>query len=132
MLPFRFAGAVAALALASAAPAAEISTHLLDLVRGVGGRDVPVTLLRRGADGGWSEVARARTDADGRVRAFAPQASYPPAVYKLHFDLAAYPAAGAAPFFPEVDLVFRVSDAGAHYHVPVVLSPFGYSTYRGN
>ena len=121
-----------ALAWSAAAPAAEISTHVLDLARGVGGRDVPVTLLRREANGGWTEVARARTDADGRVRAFAAGASFPPAVYKLHFDLAAYPAAGAAPFFPEIDLIFRASDPAAHYHVPVSLSPFGYSTYRGN
>lgn len=46
--------------------------------------------------------------------------------------MSAYPTAQAAPFFPEIDLVFQVSDANAHYHVPVVVSPFGYSTYRGN
>lgn len=126
------AAAALALLLAQAVPAAEISTHMLDLARGIGGRDVPVLLWRQGSGGSWSEVARARTDADGRVRAFAPGASYPPGVYKLQFDLSAYPATGATPFFPEIDLVFRVSDPAAHYHVPVVVSPFGYSTYRGN
>ena len=119
------------LALAQPACAAEISTHVLDLVRGVGGRDVPVLLFRKtGAQ--WTEVGRARTDADGRVRTFGPAASFPAAVYKLQFDMSAFPAAGGAAFFPEIDLVFRVTDPAAHYHVPVVVSPFGYSTYRGN
>ena len=113
------------------AMAAEISTHVLDLAPGVGGAGVPVTLSRRDKGGRWAEVAKGRTDADGRVRSFGPGESFPPADYRLHFDLRGYPDAKAAPFFPEIDLTFRVGD-GAHYHVPVVLSPYGYSTYRGN
>ncbi|KQT33014.1 5-hydroxyisourate hydrolase [Sphingomonas sp. Leaf412] len=122
--------------LLAAAPApalsADISTHVLDLARGVGGSGVPVTLSRRDKDGRWTEVARGRTDADGRVRSFGPGASFGPADYRLHFDLSGYPDSKAMPFFPEIDLTFRVGDAAAHYHVPVVLSPYGYSTYRGN
>ena len=57
---------------------------------------------------------------------------FAPGTYKLQFDMAGYPDAKAAPFFPEIDPVFRVTDPAAHYHVPVVVSPFGYSTYRGN
>jgi 5-hydroxyisourate hydrolase len=102
------------------AGAAEISTHVLDLARGVGGKDVPVVL------------GKVRTDENGRVRNFAEGKSYDIGTYKLQFDMSAYPTAQAAPFFPEIDLVFQVSDAKAHYHVPVVVSPFGYSTYRGN
>ena len=114
-----------------AASAAEISTHVLDLARGVGGQGVPVILMRQ--DGaGWREVARGATDAAGRVRSFGDSAKFPAGVYKLQFDMTRYPSADATPFFPEIDLVFRVSDAGAHYHVPVVVSPYGYSTYRGN
>lgn len=114
------------------AAAAEISTHVLDLARGVGGRDVPVVLLRKGENGRWDEVGRGRTDENGRVRSFGEPSRFAPGIYKLQFDMAGYPDAKAAPFFPEIDLVFRVTDPAAHYHVPVVVSPFGYSTYRGN
>ena len=114
------------------ADAAEISTHVLDLARGVGGKDVPVVLLKRAADGQWSEMGKAKTDENGRIRSFAEGKSYETGIYKLEFDMSGYPTVQAAPFFPEIDLVFQVSDAKAHYHVPVVVSPFGYSTYRGN
>lgn len=121
-----------ALTLSSAAlPAAEISTHVLDLARGVGGRDVPVVLLKKSGDGRWIEVGRARTDENGRVRSFGTT-KFDPGTYKLQFDMTRYPSPSAAPFFPEIDLVFTVGDKVGHYHVPVVVSPFGYSTYRGN
>lgn len=115
-----------------AASAAEISTHVLDLARGVGGRDVPVALSRRSSEGQWSEVAKSRTDENGRVKSFIDRNKLPAGLYKLQFDLSGYPDTQAKRFFPEVDLVFRVDDADAHYHVPIVVSPFGYSTYRGN
>jgi 5-hydroxyisourate hydrolase len=124
----------AALALglpATAAPAAEISTHVLDLARGIGGRDVPVVLFRKSGDGGWAEVGRARTDENGRVRSFGA-ADFDPGTYKIRFDMTGYPAPTATPFFPEIDLIFAVTDKSGHYHVPVVVSPYGYSTYRGN
>lgn len=132
-MKFSILAVAAALGLAPvSASAAEISTHVLDLARGVGGRDVPVLLLQKSADGRWSELAKSRTDENGRVRSFGDGKSFGTGTYKLHFDMSAYPSAQAAPFFPEIDLVFQVTDAAAHYHVPVVVSPFGYSTYRGN
>lgn len=112
--------------------AAEISTHVLDLRSGVGGKDVPVTLSKRAPDGTWKPVATARTDANGRVKGFGPGTSHGEGAYRLQFDMSAYPDASAAPFFPEITLTFRVAKASEHYHVPVVVSPFGYSTYRGN
>jgi 5-hydroxyisourate hydrolase len=120
------------LTAASPAAAADISTHVLDLARGVGGKAVPVTLSRRAADGRWQQVAAAVTDADGRVRRFGDAAAFDTGVYRLQFDMSAYPDAAAAPFFPEITLTFRVTDKAGHYHVPVVVSPYGYSTYRGN
>jgi len=120
------------LALPITASAAEISTHVLDLARGVGGRDVPVMLFKKSADNQWTELAKAKTDENGRVRAFGEGKSYEAGTYKLQFDMTGYPNAQAAPFFPEINLVFHVADAKAHYHVPVVVSPYGYSTYRGN
>jgi len=114
------------------AAAAEISTHVLDLARGVGGADVPVILSKKGGNGTWEEVARSKTDANGRVRTFGDPKAFAVGIYKLQFDMTAYPQSAAKPFFPEIELVFQVTDPAAHYHVPVVVSPYGYSTYRGN
>ena len=124
--------AASALGLTPAvASAAEISTHVLDLAQGIGGRGVPVVLFKKSGDG-WSEMGQARTGENGRVSSFGDAKKFGEGTYKLQFDMSNYPSAGAARFFPEIDLVFQVSDAGAHYHVPVVVSPYGYSTYRGN
>ena len=128
---YALAAALALGMMATAAPAAEISTHVLDLARGIGGRNVPVVLLRKADGGRWTEVGRARTDGNGRVRSFGTT-SFDPGTYKLQFDMTRYPSPAATPFFPEIDLVFTVADKAGHYHVPVVVSPFGYSTYRGN
>lgn len=119
-------------AAATPAAAADISTHVLDLARGVGGKAVPVTLSKRSADGSWQKVGAATTDNDGRVRSFGDAKSFDTGIYKLQFDMSRYPDAAASPFFPEITLTFRVTDKSGHYHVPVVVSPYGYSTYRGN
>lgn len=117
---------------AASASAETISTHVLDLARGVGGRDVPVTLEIREGDGSWRQLASARTDENGRVRSFGDQVTTQAATYKLTFDMSHYGDTDAQPFFPEIDVVFQVRDPSIHYHVPVVVSPYGYSTYRGN
>ena len=119
-------------AVATPAAAADISTHVLDLARGVGGKAVPVTLSKRADDGRWQKVGTATTDADGRVRSFGDTKSFDTGIYKLQLDMSRYPDASASPFFPEITLTFRVIDTAGHYHVPVVVSPYGYSTYRGN
>ena len=117
---------------AGPAAATEISTHVLDLARGVGGTGVPVTLSRRDSAGVWAVVGTARTDANGRVRSFGASDMFGAGLYRLQFDMTGYPDVAAAPFFPEIIVTFRVADARGHHHVPVVISPFGYSTYRGN
>lgn len=114
------------------ADAAEISTHVLDLARGVGGQDVPVTLSKRAANGSWELLARSSTDANGRIRSFDDGGMFDTGVYRLEFDMSNYPDTSAKPFFPEITLTFQVTDKKGHYHVPVVVSPFGYSSYRGN
>lgn len=119
-------------AAATPAAAADISTHVLDLARGVGGKAVPVTLSKRSADGSWQKVGAGTTDNDGRVRSFGDTKSFDTGIYQLQFDMSRYPDATASPFFPEITLTFRVTDKSGHYHVPVVVSPYGYSTYRGN
>lgn len=119
-------------AVATPAAAADISTHVLDLARGVGGKSVPVVLSRRSAGGDWQTVGTATTDADGRVRSFGDAGAFDTGIYRLQFDMSGYPDTSASPFFPEITLTFRVTDKAGHYHVPVVVSPYGYSTYRGN
>jgi 5-hydroxyisourate hydrolase len=129
---FRRLPALLPLLLAATAADASVSTHVLDLDRGVGAADVPVTLEMQAIDGSWRQVASAKTDANGRVRAFPDAPETGAGTYRLTFALAAAPAVRTANFFPEISITFRVTDAAAHYHVPVVVSPFGYSTYRGN
>jgi len=109
-----------------------ISTHVLDTARGGGAADLRVVLEVRRGDL-WHEIARATTDANGRIPAFAGDEALPAGTYRLTFDTGAYQRANgvAAPFFPDVQVVFEARIAGAHYHVPLLLSPFGYSTYRG-
>jgi len=110
-----------------------ISTHILDLARGAPAPGVAVALLRLGADGHWFELGRAVTDADGRVRNLLPPGTAPSAgTYRLRFETGPYfLGRGARGFYPEVVVTFEAAD-GSPLHVPLLLSPFGYSTYRGS
>jgi 5-hydroxyisourate hydrolase len=104
-----------------------ITTHVLDTARGIPAAGVGVT-LERGPD--WSEVGSGRTGDDGRIADLGSPAA--PGRYRLRFDTAAYfGAAGTPTFFPEVTVEFTVERPEEHQHVPLLLSPFGYSTYRG-
>jgi 5-hydroxyisourate hydrolase len=89
-------------------------------------------VLERAVDGGWQEVARGTTDADGRANELlssAPEGGR----YRLRFDTGAYfGAAGQSGFYPEVSVAFVARPGEEHYHVPLLLSPIGYSTYRGS
>ena len=116
-----------------------ISTHVLDTALGRPAASVPVRLERVTA-GAAAELGRARTDGDGRVGALGPS-RLEPGTYRLVFDIAAYFSerlrrkAGqppAPPFFPEIAVTFTVDGRDAHLHVPLLLSPYGYSTYRGS
>jgi 5-hydroxyisourate hydrolase len=110
-----------------------LSTHVLDTARGVPAAGVAVRLEVASGDG-FRELARATTNEDGRVAALLPAGTaLAAATYRLSFDTGAYFAArGEQGFFPEVAIVFAVRDATRHHHVPLLLSPFGYSTYRGS
>jgi 5-hydroxyisourate hydrolase len=110
-----------------------ITTHVLDTSLGAPARGVKVSLEAGGEAGAWTAVAAAVTDDDGRVRGLNAAGPLAAGRYRLVFDTAAYFAArGVATFYPEVVVVFTAADASAHYHVPLLLSPFGYTTYRGS
>jgi 5-hydroxyisourate hydrolase len=110
-----------------------ITTHVLDTSLGRPASGVLVTLELLGQEGA-RELGRGSTDADGRLRTLLP-ANEPLAAgtYRITFQTGAYFARmGTAGFYPEVSVTFTVHDGAQHYHVPLLLNPFGYSTYRGS
>jgi 5-hydroxyisourate hydrolase len=122
---------------ASAGAAGRLTTHVLDTMRGEPGAGIVVELFRLG--GGRSDrLARVSTDADGRASAPLLQGQeLRPGVYELRFHVGDYfrshgVALPEPPFLDLVPIRFGVADAARHYHVPLLISPFGYSTYRGS
>jgi 5-hydroxyisourate hydrolase len=111
-----------------------LSTHVLDTALGRPAAGIAGEAARRLPDGSWRELARAATDPDGRARDLLPPGTPLAAgTYRLRFDLAGYfRRRGVAAFYPEASVVFTVSDPASHHHVPLLLSPFGYTTYRGS
>jgi len=120
-----------------------ISTHVLDTAAGCPAAGLRVR-LEHVAPAGIEEIASATTDSGGRVSSLGPE-RVRPGTYRLVFDTGGYQAqqgrqstddpAGSSPevpFFPEVTVTFTVADDREHYHVPLLMSPFGYSTYRGS
>ncbi|MGI9105138.1 MAG: hydroxyisourate hydrolase [Pyrinomonadaceae bacterium] len=111
-----------------------ITTHVLDTSRGRPAAGVAVALeLQSGS--GWQVLGQGTTDADGRLKDLLPGdfVLAPETTYRLTFQTADYFAAqGLESFYPAVAISFVVRDAAAHYHMPLLLSPYGYSTYRGS
>ena len=110
-----------------------ITTHILDLSRGRPASNVAVKLFHSQA-GAYVLLGSGTTDDDGRLRTLLPEShKLEVGVYKLEFETAPYfQTQGVVGFYPEVTVVFNVEAGREHYHVPLLLSPFGYSTYRGS
>ena len=110
-----------------------ISTHVLDIALGRPATGVPVTLSRC-EHAGLKEIGSGMTDPEGRLNDLLPKGTTLDAgEYELRFNTGRYFAeTKRTAFFPWVSVSFRVEGASAHYHVPLLLSPFGYSTYRGS
>jgi 5-hydroxyisourate hydrolase len=120
-----------------------LSTHVLDAATGRPAAGVRVRLERAG-DGGWAPAGEGTTGPDGRLRLSGdpgdpddpgdPSAGgAEPGVYRMTFGSGAYfQARGCATFYPEVSITFEMTERAEHYHVPLLLSPFAYSTYRGS
>lgn len=110
-----------------------ISTHILDISIGKPGSDVEVTLEYQ-TDAGWKQLAKTRTNSDGRAADIGVDGgSLKTGIYQLRFDTGQYwKKRNISGFFPHVVLAFEVTDSNEHYHVPLLLSPYSYSTYRGS
>jgi 5-hydroxyisourate hydrolase len=110
-----------------------ITTHVLDLASGRPARGMSVVLeVERSNE--WQLVGRGATDENGRVTTLVPGGDAAPGTYRLTFDLSAYHRERGLtpPFFPVATVTFTVHDATEHHHVPLLISPFGYTTYRGS
>ncbi|MFI0483218.1 hydroxyisourate hydrolase [Actinomadura sp. 9N215] len=108
-----------------------LSTHVLDAAKGLPAAGMTVRLQRRTARGdggggdGWTTLAEIRTDQDGRIREWNTPLNA--GTHRLVFD-----TSGLSDFFPEVAVAFTITDPDRHLHVPLLISPFAYSTYRGS
>jgi len=109
-----------------------ITTHVLDVSAGRPAAALAVRLdVLRGS--GWERVAEGSTDDDGRLGDLHRGPQVPSGIYRITFATRPYfQGKGVATFYPEVAVMFEVIDPSQHYHVPLLLSPFGYSTYRGS
>lgn len=109
-----------------------VSTHILDTAKGRPATGVKVLIERR-ESGGFTPIASAVTDEDGRVKQLLTATQSTEGDYRATFSIGEYFAkSGEKSFYPEVYVVFTIDAADEHYHVPLLLSPFGYSTYRGS
>ena len=111
-----------------------ITTHILDIAHGEPARNVRVKLEAYSGDRGWVVLAEKRTDTDGRARdLLADEASGAAGSYRITFGTGEYfKNRGVSCFHPFVEVVFEILDPDQHYHVPLLVSPYGYSTYRGS
>jgi len=109
-----------------------ISCHVLDTMRGSPAGGVPVCLAHLDSSGAWQLLASATTNNDGRVPSLGSALTLVRGTYRVRFDTADYFSPDVLAFYPFVDVVFEVRAPGEHYHIPLLLSPYGYTTYRGS
>ncbi|CAH1395092.1 unnamed protein product [Nezara viridula] len=109
----------------------KISTHVLDTSRGLPASGLSVSLYYFN-NGQWTLIKESTTNSEGRCQDLISSLAFTPGRYKLHYEIENYfTSKNIATFFPFIEVVFDVSSKEEHYHVPLLLSPFGYSTYRG-
>ena len=111
------------------------STHVLDISRGFPAVGVPVLLELQNTKGAWQELAKGLTNADGRVPDLLPKGTlFKPGIYRITFETTIYfEKMNIDSFYPYVSILFeRKQNDDRHHHVPLLLSPYGYSTYRGS
>jgi 5-hydroxyisourate hydrolase len=110
----------------------QITTHVLDTSRGRPAAGVPVILEIQKA-GGWHEISKGATDADGRLQHLLETGALKAGIYRLTFETSVYfHARKIHGLYPQITIAFQVEDPKEHYHIPLLLSPNGYTTYRGS
>ena len=111
-----------------------ITTHVLDTARGRPAAGVPVVLERNLGSARWQTIGRGETDADGRLRSLMPDAAtLTPGIYRLIFDTRRYfEMQGTGTVYPQVIVIFETTAGETHYHMPLLIGPFAYTTYRGS
>ena len=114
-----------------------ITTHCLDTSSGFPASNLRIVLMQcideNDLDVGWAKVGETVTNSDGRGPGFTTGLVVKATVYKAIFYTQDYfERKGLSSFYPKVEIIFRIADPGAHYHIPLLLSPYGYSTYRGS
>ncbi len=111
----------------------QITTHILDTARGCPAEGVHVYLYEQDGEG-WNKIAQGITDSDGRTTQLLNSGEILDAgTYRVHFEVSGYfRNRGAKQFYPWVDVVFCIDGDGQHYHIPLLLSTYGYTTYRGS
>jgi len=111
-----------------------ITTHVLDTAQGQPAANIHVVLEVRQTQDSWETVGDGRTDTDGRINNFFIETeSMSPGTYRLTFNVSPYfQSQGVDSFYSVIPIVFTLDDPNTHYHVPLLLSPYGYSTYRGS
>ena len=117
-----------------------ITTHVLDTARGTPAVDMRITLdralsppLEESAQQSWERVGETRTNSDGRGPGLSATLEMRSGIYRAIFYTQEYfDKQGSPTFYPQVEIVFRIVDPSQHYHIPLLISPFGYSTYRGS
>ena len=110
----------------------QLSSHILDINTGYPAANVKISLYKQNSDGDWAFVEAKVTDQNGRSKDFLSYTQDNRGIYKLTYHVGPYfESQRQNSFYPFIDVVFQITDEN-HYHVPITLSPFGYSTYRGN
>ena len=112
----------------------KISTHILDVAQGKPAGEVPVRLERRESGGEWARLGSSQTNNDGRCDQLLPEGEdLHPGLYRLAFDTATYHhAQNVEGLYPIVEITFQVREGDSRFHIPLLLSPHGYTTYRGS
>jgi len=111
----------------------QITTHVLDTTRGLPAQNLPIKLYSKTNDD-WIKIAGGKTNTDGRIsNLLSNDVKLSAGIYRMNFNTNEYfKSSGETGFYPYVDIVFELDSSGQHYHIPLLLTAYGYSTYRGS
>ena len=110
----------------------QITTHVLDTSKGLPAEGITITLQKPVGEDKWEDICSGITNDDGRIPNFMGDITIEPGVYRMYFNTKPYfEKNGVTGFYPYVPVIFEIFDT-EHYHIPLLLNPFGYSTYRGS